>query len=406
LGRNGNLSPIMLRKSHAASNFVRRHARTFQVEKASDQTKPLTADDAEIGSLTSRNQLSNLESDAKKRNEATPEKWSRPLPPSPIPQNPKLKNEFLASLNCAFVHGKTRPRKRNLSSLQTKQSPLFSRENTIAQTYKAEHKSPPSFKQAEQNFQDERDGSLSHANGEQHPNLMKVSTSADQPMSNYAKFKQRREITKELNCPVDTAKDAQGLFDCYAKHGVLDYKNFRDIVVHILNSSGQELSDEDMNNKIDVSWREADRNYRGKLDFEKFAIWYSSWGFQQELLLSPSQIRTRDFARKYDLSIAEVDSVHSKFCFFDEDGSGVIEFNEFEQLLYKLMKVPKEAELPARRLQHFWKEIDLDGSGSVCFDEFLQWYVKYFDMKGGSNMCPVQQIYQSVRPNVGRFTGA
>merc|ERR1719473_1144089 len=120
---------------------------------------------------------------------------------------------------------------------------------------------------------------------------------------------------------MDTAKDAQGLFDCYAKQGILHYKNFRDIVVEILKSAGQELSEEDMEKKIEVSWREVDRNYSGKVDFDEFAIWYSSWGFQQELLLPPSMIRTRDLARKYDLSIAEVDSVHSMFQVFDEDGS-------------------------------------------------------------------------------------
>jgi len=229
----------------------------------------------------------------------------------------------------------------------------------------------------------------------------------NQPTPNsYAKFKQRRETIKELNCPVDIAKDAQGLFDCYATNGVLDYKNFRDIVVHILNSAGQDLSNEDMSKKIEVSWREVDRNYSGKVDFDEFAIWYSSWGFREEVLLSPTQILTRDFARKYDLSSAEVDSVHSMFQFFDEDGSGLIEFKEFEKLLYKLMKIPKDTELPATRLQHFWKEIDADGSGSVCFAEFLQWYIKYFDMTGTSILSPIQQFYQSVRPNVGRSTRA
>jgi len=229
---------------------------------------------------------------------------------------------------------------------------------------------------------------------------MKPVSTPNQPARNsYAKFKQRQQITKELNCPSDTAKDAQSLFHCYANNGVLDYKNFREIVVEILNSTGQELSEEDMEKKITVSWLEADRNYNGKVDFDEFAIWYSSWGFQQELLLSPTTIRTRDLARRYNLSIAEVDSAHSMFEFFDEDGSGEIEFNEFEKLLYKLMKVPKEVEIPARRLQHFWQEIDIDGSGSVCFAEFLQWYIKYFDMKGTSNISPMEQFYLSQLPN-------
>jgi len=216
---------------------------------------------------------------------------------------------------------------------------------------------------------------------------------------------QFRRVSRDLGCPLDTSKDARGLFDLYTNYDQtrdLDYRQFGEVVVHILESTGQKLSEEDMKTKIEVSWREADRNYNGKVDFDEFAIWYSSWGFQQELLLSPQQILSRDFAKKYDLSIPDVDSVQAKFHLFDEDGSGVIEFHEFEKLLYKLMKVPRGQELPANRLKHFWKEIDTDGSGGVDFEEFLQWYMKYFDMRGNSAFSPIEQLYQSVRPNCGR----
>jgi len=301
----------------------------------------------------------------------------------------------------------TQLEQRSISVLQRRRSLRSLRSegdvgSIAAKTFKAEQKSPPmsppSFKHSEQTFLDERGWT-------QLPEeLQKLFVDANQSsLDSYAKFKQRRAITKELNCPLDTAKDAQGLFNCHAKKGILKYKNFRDIVVEILKSAGQELSEEDMEKKIEVSWREVDRNYSGKVDFEEFAIWYSSWGFQEELLLSPTKIRTRDLARQYNLSIADVDSVHSKFQFFDEDGSGDIEFPEFKKLLYKLLKVPKEAELPATRLQHFWKEIDIDGSGSVCFAEFLQWYIKYFDIQGTANISPMEQFYQSMRPNVGRW---
>jgi len=214
------------------------------------------------------------------------------------------------------------------------------------------------------------------------------------------------EVTQELNCPLDITKDAQSLFDRYAKHdgnhGYLNYENFGAIVGQIMKSTKQELSEEDMATKIEVSWREADRNYNGQVDFDEFAIWYSSWGFQQEVLLSPNKIRTRDFARKFDLNVADVDSVLSKFQLFDEDGSGAIEFQEFEKMMYKLMKIPRGQELPPKRLKHFWKEIDIDGSGTVCFDEFLQWYCKYFDVKGNSDVSPIEQFYSSVRPSLGQ----
>jgi len=293
-----------------------------------------------------------------------------------------------------------------MGSIQVKQNPR-STENIIAECRARRKSDPPSFKQAEQKFQDDRnvsDESLMDRTVQQLTHQVKPVTAPNQPTRNsYAKFKQRQQTVKELNCPSDTAKDAQRLFHCYAKDGVLDYKNFREIVVEMLNSTGQELSDEDREKKIIVSWHEVDRNYSGKVDFDEFAIWYSSWGFQQELLLSPTKIRTRDLARRYDLSIAEVDSAHTMFESFDENGSGEIEFNEFEKLLYKLIKVPEGEELPARRVQHFWREIDRDQSGSVDFAEFLQWYHKYFDMQGISNISPMEQFYQSHVPNALRY---
>merc|ERR1712070_870365 len=115
----------------------------------------------------------------------------------------------------------------------------------------------------------------------------------------------------DLNCPLDTSMDAQSLWNRYANDGNLDYKSFGEIVVQLMKSTKQQLSEEDMQKKIEVSWRQADRNYNCKVDFDEFAIWYSSWGFQQELLLSPTKIRNQHFAREYDLSVTDVDAVYT-----------------------------------------------------------------------------------------------
>jgi Ca2+-binding EF-hand superfamily protein len=228
----------------------------------------------------------------------------------------------------------------------------------------------------------------------------------------HAGFKQRRasrgscEVALELNCPLETTLDAKSLFDQHAKKGKLDCRSFGEIVVQIMRSTRQQLTEEDMKDKIEMSWREADRNKKGTVGFDEFALWYSSWGFQQEMLLSPQKIRrgtlTRDFAKKHDIDVVDVDAVYTKFQHFDEDGSGLIEFPEFVKLLHSVLKVPTGAELPASRLSHFWKEIDIDGSGSVCADEFLQWFLRYFDVKGNSNVSPLEHFYQSMRPNLGR----
>lgn len=216
-----------------------------------------------------------------------------------------------------------------------------------------------------------------------------------------------RRVSLELNCPMDTTQEARELFNRYADYdqdniGYLEYETFGEILGQMMESTGQKLAEAEMQKKIKTSWYEADRDGNGQVDFQEFAIWYSSWGFQQQILLNPEQIQTRDLAKKFELSVAEVDAVRIKFDRFDEDGSGEIEFEEFEKLLYKLMKIPSGQELPASRVKHFWIECDLDGSGGISFEEFLQWYMKYFDVDGNTDASPVEQLYMSVRSSFAR----
>jgi len=72
---------------------------------------------------------------------------------------------------------------------------------------------------------------------------------------------------------------------------------------------------------------------------------------------------------------------------------------EFRRLLNILLKVPSNVELPDNRVESFWKEIDADASGEVDFEEFLSWYRKYFDTKGGgfSRTSTIEAFYSSVR---------
>jgi Ca2+-binding EF-hand superfamily protein len=84
--------------------------------------------------------------------------------------------------------------------------------------------------------------------------------------------------------------------------------------------------------------------------------------------------------------------LYKLFCEFDTDGSGLLEFDEFESMVAKLLKA-KVSDIPKPRMLKFWQDIDTDGSGEVDFEEFVEYYVKYF---GGEGSDPASSIYSQL----------
>ncbi|CAE7242982.1 unnamed protein product, partial [Symbiodinium pilosum] len=87
---------------------------------------------------------------------------------------------------------------------------------------------------------------------------------------------------------------------------------------------------------------------------------------------------TLELAKKHHCSFIELDKVKLKYDSFDLDKSGLIEYKEFEAMMFKLLNCSSKSDLPTNRMLRFWQEVDKDGSGSVDFCEFTDWYFKYF----------------------------
>merc|ERR1711904_14583 len=203
-------------------------------------------------------------------------------------------------------------------------------------------------------------------------------------------------IAKELNLSVDEVRTAKKFFDQFDidGDGFLGKAEFRQLVAAI---SGVENPEDIEEETLNTKWVEADKDGSECVDFWEFATWYSAHGFLEDLLLSPEQRHIREVARKYDVEFVEVENVKRMFDKFDEDGGGLLEFGEFKILLYRLMKIPAHLEMPSSRVKQFWAEIDLDGSGNVDFEEFLQWYMRSFDLAGGGQLVsPIEHFYKSV----------
>jgi len=125
---------------------------------------------------------------------------------------------------------------------------------------------------------------------------------------------------------------------------------------------------------------------------QKSSLLYAKEDF--DVVLSDKEKRMRELAAEMELNICDVEDIEREFTRFDEDGSGQIEYGEFRSLISVLLKAKPE-DIPERRMQQLWAEIDSDKSGNVDFEEFLEWYAKYFLDDGQSNIGgnPMEQFY-------------
>lgn len=144
----------------------------------------------------------------------------------------------------------------------------------------------------------------------------------------------------------------------------------------------------------------ADKDGDQMIDLKEFVTFYSKHRFSEDLLCSRKERELRALARKHSLTIPDIEKFKSSFERFDEDGSGAIDFEEFENVLRELMKIPAHIQIPPNRVRQFWVETDTDRSGEVSFEEFLVFYLRHF---GNKSACPAQSLYRSVRKTPAQY---
>ena len=93
-----------------------------------------------------------------------------------------------------------------------------------------------------------------------------------------------------------------------------------------------------------------------------------------------------------------IENIKKRFDEFDLDGSGEIEYDEFQLIICKLLKVSNMDEIPPDRLHQLWRMVDADGSGSVDVEEFIVWYGQYFYQDpsqgaAGTHRSPIEIFY-------------
>jgi Ca2+-binding EF-hand superfamily protein len=117
---------------------------------------------------------------------------------------------------------------------------------------------------------------------------------------------------------------------------------------------------------------------------DAFLEWYRANIFGPITLANQSaeESLTYELARKMQEMPQTIDSLRRRFHEFDTDGSGQICYDEFLLIMCKVMGI-KDASLTCdKRFQRYWREADTDGSGEISFEEFCFWYLNNFHANG------------------------
>eukprot|EP00930_Biecheleria_cincta_P067901 TRINITY_DN5486_c0_g2_i1.p1 TRINITY_DN5486_c0_g2~~TRINITY_DN5486_c0_g2_i1.p1 ORF type:complete len:561 (-),score=81.64 TRINITY_DN5486_c0_g2_i1:58-1740(-) len=210
-----------------------------------------------------------------------------------------------------------------------------------------------------------------------------------------------RQLSNDLKIPLCDMDAAVRLFSKYADFPDDSEQNLYDASLHISKfqevlcsmcnvSDIEELPPE----FVEEARRTADRDRSGDIDVKEFAIWYYAYSFSEMLTLTPEEKETRQIAKKLGLQTQDVDRYKQCFDKYDTERAGAIEFDRFSALVTGLLKVPAGHALPPDRLMSMWRGADVDGGGTVDFEEFCVFYKKTFDSDGGD---AILDYYRNIR---------
>ncbi|EER09675.1 hypothetical protein Pmar_PMAR022427, partial [Perkinsus marinus ATCC 50983] len=74
------------------------------------------------------------------------------------------------------------------------------------------------------------------------------------------------------------------------------------------------------------------------------------------------------------MSILDVEKVKKELDSYDADNSGTIDREEFNTFIRNVFGAKDKYDIPARRLEEFWKMLDTDQKGEVTLEEFVGFF--------------------------------
>eukprot|EP00929_Paragymnodinium_shiwhaense_P074909 TRINITY_DN38312_c0_g1_i1.p1 TRINITY_DN38312_c0_g1~~TRINITY_DN38312_c0_g1_i1.p1 ORF type:complete len:951 (-),score=192.23 TRINITY_DN38312_c0_g1_i1:269-3121(-) len=94
--------------------------------------------------------------------------------------------------------------------------------------------------------------------------------------------------------------------------------------------------------------------------------------------VDPSEKMLRRLAKEYDIDLVEVEAVFHVFKTWAAKDKLELGKEEVTTLLIHLHGCENADDVSASRMDYFWRQMDIDNSGTVSFEEFMVWYKMYF----------------------------
>lgn len=193
------------------------------------------------------------------------------------------------------------------------------------------------------------------------------------------------QIAIQLAFPVTEVQYAKKVFDELDtdQNGSLDYMEFEKASVKLV---GEESAEREVRRICREVWTAIADAATKTIGFQAFLRWYANQTFDT------STKGCHALALQNKVSPEMVDFVLRNFEAVDTDKSGFIDMQEFEEVLYKIMRIPQGVELPASRVMTLWMELETSGDSKVSFEEFLPWWLRRKD-----TLLPYEGFYASIR---------
>lgn len=137
--------------------------------------------------------------------------------------------------------------------------------------------------------------------------------------------------------------------------------------------SCQMMDGEVLPENLALKYAQMDSDGNRVVDFQEYVRWSQGASWSEQLLVRDDRDReARRLARVYGIHLLDVERLRRLFDSYATP-QRVITQETFAQVIRGILKVSDPSDVPPRRLERYWREIDLDCSGTVDFEEFVIW---------------------------------